>query len=79
MGFSFDLIILSIAKRVTKFKYRRLILHTFTKTLSQFPKQYRNVFLLMVIVGLFGANALGGLSGSLSLELDVVGIGCFYY
>lgn len=24
----------------------------------------------MVIVGLFGANALGGLSGSLSLELD---------
>ena len=28
----------------------------------------------MVIVGLFGANALGGLSGSLSLEL-IVGIG----
>ena len=24
----------------------------------------------MVIVGLFGSNALGGLSGSLSLELD---------
>ena len=36
----------------------------------ELSKQYRNVFLLMVIVGLFGSNALGGLSGSLSLELD---------
>ncbi len=40
------------------------------KLFLNFPKQYRNVFLLMVIVGLFGSNALGGLSGSLSLELD---------
>ncbi|MEJ7226055.1 MFS transporter, partial [Staphylococcus caprae] len=35
-----------------------------------FPRRFRNVFLLFVIVGLFGANALGGLSGSVSLELD---------
>ncbi|MEJ7483535.1 MFS transporter [Staphylococcus hominis] len=68
--FSFDLIILSIAKGLQSLSTGVLFFTLLPKLFLNFPKQYRNVFLLMVIVGLFGANALGGLSGSLSLELD---------
>lgn len=67
---SFNLIILSIAKMIQSFSSGVLFFTLLPKLFLNFPKQYRNVFLLMVIVGLFGSNALGGLSGSLSLELD---------
>lgn len=68
--FSFDLVILSIAKAIQSFSTGVLFFTLLPKLFVNFPRRYRNVFLFMVIVGLFGANALGGLSGSLSLELD---------
>lgn len=67
---SFNLIILSIAKAIQGFSTGVLFFTLLPKLFLNFPRRFRNVFLLMIIVGLFGANALGGLSGSLSLELD---------
>ncbi|MDG6706069.1 MFS transporter, partial [Staphylococcus aureus] len=67
---SFDLVSLSIAKVTQSFSTGVLFFTLLPKLFITFPRRYRNVFLMMVVVGLFGANALGGLSGSLSLELD---------
>ena len=54
----FNLIILSIAKMIQSFSSGVLFFTLLPKLFLNFPKQYRNVFLLMVIVGLFGSNAL---------------------
>lgn len=67
---SFDLVSLSIAKIIQSFSTGVLFFTLLPKLFVNFPRRYRNVFLLMIVVGLFGDNALGGLSGSLSLELD---------
>lgn len=67
---SFDLVSLSIAKVTQSFSTGVLFFTLLPKLFITFPRRYRNVFLMMLVVGLFGANALGGLSGSLSLELD---------
>ena len=65
-----DLIVLSIAKIIQSVSTGVLFFTLLPQLFRNFPRRFRNVFLLFVIVGLFGANALGGLSGSVSLELD---------
>ncbi|PTG35814.1 MFS transporter [Staphylococcus capitis] len=67
---SFDIFTLSIGKAVQSFSTGILFFTLLPKLFLNFPRKYLNVFLFMIIIGLFGANALGGLSGSLSLELD---------
>lgn len=67
---SFDIYSLSISKTIQGFSTGILFFTLLPKLFQAFPKRYKNVFLLLVIVGLFGANALGGISGSYSLELD---------
>ncbi|HDN3454971.1 TPA: MFS transporter [Staphylococcus aureus] len=67
---SFDIISLTIAKTLQGFSAGVLFFTLLPKLFIKFPARFRNVFLLMIVIGLFGANALGGLAGSLSLELD---------
>ncbi|HCQ3504872.1 TPA: MFS transporter [Staphylococcus aureus] len=67
---SFDIFSLSLAKIIQGFSTGILFFTLLPKLFLSFPKRFKNVFLLIVIIGLFGANALGGVSGSLSLELD---------
>lgn len=47
-----------------------LFFTTLPQAFHVFPKKYKNVFLFMVIVGLFGANALGGVFGSYSIKTE---------
>ncbi|MBF2756164.1 MULTISPECIES: MFS transporter [Staphylococcus] len=67
---SFDIISLTIAKVLQGFSAGVLFFTLLPKLFIKFPVRFRNVFLFMIVIGLFGANALGGLTGGLSLELD---------
>ncbi len=71
IGFlSFGIVSLSISKVIQGFSTGVLFFTMLPKTFHVFPKRFKNVFLFMVIVGLFGANALGGLTGSITLFYD---------
>ncbi|PTG21754.1 MFS transporter [Staphylococcus chromogenes] len=71
IGFlSFGIVSLSISKVIQGFSTGVLFFTMLPKTFHVFPKRFKNVFLFMIIVGLFGANALGGLTGSITLFYD---------
>lgn len=63
-----NIYLLSIGKSIQGLSTGVLFFTTLPQAWHVFPKKYKNVFLFMVIVGLFGANALGGVSGSFSIE-----------
>lgn len=65
--FSLGIISLSISKVIQGLSTGVLFFTMLPKTFHVFPKRFKNVFLFMIIVGLFGANALGGLTGSITL------------
>ncbi|MGX0379149.1 MFS transporter, DHA2 family, multidrug resistance protein [Staphylococcus auricularis] len=67
---SFNLPVITIAKTIQGFSSGVLFFILLPKLFKSFPKRFRNIFLFMIIVGMFGANALGGLSGSFSVELN---------
>lgn len=63
-----NIYLLTVGKCLQGLSTGVLFFTTLPHAFHVFPKQYKNVFLFMVIVGLFGANALGGISGSFSIE-----------
>ncbi|UOQ48768.1 MFS transporter [Gracilibacillus caseinilyticus] len=67
---STGIVTLSIGRVVQGFGSGILFLTILPVSLRSFPNKIRNLFLLMIITGLFGASALGALCGSLSLYTD---------
>ncbi|MCU7557486.1 MFS transporter [Macrococcus capreoli] len=65
-----NIYILTIGKTIQGLSTGVLFFTTLPQAYHVFPAKYKNVFLFMVIVGLFGANALGGVSGSYSIETE---------
>jgi MFS transporter, DHA2 family, multidrug resistance protein len=65
-----ELVILIIGRIVQGLSAGMLFLTILPVSLKSFPNKIRNMFLFMIITGLFGASALGALFGSLSLNAD---------
>lgn len=65
-----NIYLLTIGKCIQGLSTGVLFFTTLPQAWHIFPKRYKNVFLFMIIVGLFGANALGGVSGSFSIETE---------
>ncbi|MED1201515.1 MFS transporter [Heyndrickxia acidicola] len=65
-----DLQVLAIGRIIQGLSAGMLFLTILPVSLRSFPNKIRNVFLLMVISGLFGSSAVGAFFGSVSLSLD---------
>ncbi|MFD1174283.1 MFS transporter [Oceanobacillus picturae] len=67
---STGIVTLSIGRVIQGIGSGILFLTILPVSLRSFPNKIRNLFLFMIITGLFGASALGALCGSLSLYTD---------
>jgi len=65
-----ELAMLTIGRIIQGISAGFLFLTILPVSLISFPNKIRNMFLLMIITGLFGASALGALFGSISLQAD---------
>ncbi|HSU80424.1 MAG TPA: MFS transporter [Candidatus Angelobacter sp.] len=67
---SFNLVFFSLGRVIQGLSAGFLFLTILPVSLRSFPNKIRNTFLLMVIIGLFGASAVGAFFGSISLSVD---------
>ena len=65
-----NLVFLSLGRVIQGLSAGFLFLTILPVSLRSFPNKIRNTFLLMVIIGLFGASAVGAFFGSISLSVD---------
>ncbi|GKU82192.1 MFS transporter [Niallia sp. NCCP-28] len=65
-----ELVMLTIGRIIQGISAGFLFLTILPVSLISFPNKIRNMFLFMIITGLFGASALGALFGSISLQAD---------
>ncbi|PLT35701.1 MFS transporter [Bacillus sp. V5-8f] len=65
-----EIITLVIGRIIQGLSAGMLFLNILPVSLRSFPNKIRNIFLFMIITGLFGASAMGALFGSISLTTD---------